>query len=102
MKWKTFLIAGLAGAAAGYMITKTKTEWITPEKALKLIKDKASEHFSISGAWIVVTREEKNVHNMLYTVYKGGFSHSIEGMPAVHYEFLIDAQTGTVLQLIEK
>ncbi|MDR7073832.1 PepSY domain-containing protein [Fictibacillus barbaricus] len=102
MKCKTFLIAGLAGAAAGYLITKKRTEWITPEKALKILKEKASSQFSISGAWILTNRDEIEVHNLPYTVYKGGFSHSIEGFAASHYEFLVDAHTGAVLQLNEQ
>jgi predicted small secreted protein len=102
MKCKTFLIAGLAGIAAGYLITKKRTDWITPEKALKQLKEKASSHFSISGAWILVNREETEVNNLPYTVYKGGFSHSPEGDSASHYEFLVDAHTGAVLQLSEQ
>jgi predicted small secreted protein len=102
MKWTNMMIAGLAGAAIGYAITKKQTEFITPEKALKLLKEKASEHYSISGAWILVSKEISNVHGLSYTVYKGGFSHSHEYHPAVHYEFLIDAQTGTLLELVQK
>jgi predicted small secreted protein len=102
MKWRTFLIASIVGAAAGYAITKKKTEWISPERALKILKERAGKQFSISGAWIIVNREDEEVNNLPYTVYKGGFSHSIEGIPASHFEFMIDAQTGSVLQLIEK
>jgi predicted small secreted protein len=102
MRWKTFLFAGIAGAVAGYAITKKATEWLTPEKALDLLKNKARETYSISGAWIMVNREETTVYGLPYTVYKGGFSHSIEGNSPVHFEFMVDARTGTLIQLKEK
>jgi predicted small secreted protein len=99
MRWKAFLFAGIAGAVAGYAVTKKKAEGITPEKALDLLKEKAQESYSISGAWIMVNKEEKKVYGLSYLVYQGGFSHSIEGEPPAHYEFMVDANTGTLLQL---
>ncbi|MDM5315514.1 PepSY domain-containing protein [Fictibacillus sp. b24] len=102
MNWRNLILAGLTGAAIGYVVTKKQTESITPEKALKLLKEKASEHYSITGAWIIVKPEDANVHGLSYSVYKGGFSHSIPGSEAVHFEFLIDAETGTLLQLAQK
>ncbi|MBY6035141.1 PepSY domain-containing protein [Fictibacillus nanhaiensis] len=101
MKWRTILFAGLAGALAGYTVSRKRNEWISPEKALNLLKEKASEQYTITGAWILVNREETRVHNLPHTVYKGGFSHSKQGS-AVHYEFLVDASTGTLLQLEAK
>lgn len=102
MKWRNLVIAGLAGAVAGYAITKKQTEWLSPEKALKMLKEKANQNYNISGSWILVNREDTNVFGLPYTVYKGGFSHSSYGNAPIHYEFLIDAKTGTLLQLIEK
>ncbi|MQR95232.1 peptidase M4 [Fictibacillus phosphorivorans] len=102
MNWRNLILAGLTGAAIGYVVTKKQTETITPEKALKQLKEKASEHYRISGAWIMVKAEEKNVHGLPYSVYKGGFSSSSPGTEASHFEFLIDASTGSVLELIQK
>ncbi len=102
MNWRNLILVGLTGAAIGYVFTKKQTETITPERALKRLKEKASEHYSITGAWIMVKAEETSVHGLPYSVYKGGFSHSIPGIEAVHFEFLIDAATGTLLQLVEK
>lgn len=102
MNWRNLILAGLTGAVIGFVITKKQTDPLTPEKALKLLKEKASQQYSITGAWIVVKPEDISVHGLPYSVYKGGFSHSMPGSEAVHYEFLIDAGTGTVLQLIQK
>ncbi len=102
MNWRNLILAGLTGAAIGYVVTKKQTETITPEKALKQFKEKARDHYTISGAWIMVNSEEKNVHGLPYSVYKGGFSNSSPGMVASHYEFLIDASTGSLLELIQK
>jgi predicted small secreted protein len=102
MKWRNLIIAGLAGAALGYAVTKQQKERLSPEKALKMLKEKASQNYHISGSWILVTREDTSVFGLPYTVYKGGFSDSSYGNAPVHYEFLIDAQTGSLLQLIEK
>ncbi|MET3727452.1 putative small secreted protein [Fictibacillus halophilus] len=102
MNWRNLILAGLTGAAIGYVVTKKQTETITPEKALKLLKEKAKEHYRISGAWIMVKAEDKNVHGLPYSVYKGGFSNSSPGTEASHFEFLIDASTGSLLELVQK
>ena len=102
MKWRHLIFAGLAGAALGYAATRKQTEWLSPEKALKMLKEKATKSYNISGSWILVNRESTSVFGLPYTVYKGGFSDSRYGSAPVHYEFLIDAKTGTLLQLIEK
>jgi predicted small secreted protein len=102
MKLRNLIIAGLAGAALGYAVTKQQTERLSPEKALKMLKEKANQTYNISGSWILVDRENTSVFGLPYTVYKGGFSDSSYGNAPVHYEFLIDAETGTLLQLIEK
>jgi predicted small secreted protein len=102
MKWRNLIFAGLAGAAVGYAVTKKQTEWLSPEKALKMLKEKAIQNYNISGSWILVNRENTSVFGLPYTVYKGGFSDSSYGNAPVHYEFLIDAKTGTLLQLEEK
>ncbi|WP_226535443.1 PepSY domain-containing protein [Fictibacillus halophilus] len=102
MNWRNLIFAGLAGAVVGYAVTKKQTEWLSPEKALKMLKEKANQTYNISGSWILVNRESTSVLGLPYTVYKGGFSDSSYGNSPVHYEFLIDARTGTLLQLEEK
>jgi predicted small secreted protein len=102
MNWRNLILAGLAGAAIGFVITKKQTESMTPERALNHFKDKASQRFRISGTWILVKPEDVNVHGLPFTVYKGGFSHSEAGQKSLHYEFLIDAGTGTLIELTEK
>ncbi|WP_257351575.1 PepSY domain-containing protein [Pseudalkalibacillus decolorationis] len=93
---KTSTIFGAAlGFCAGVIITKqVSARPISPELALKQVKQKFPE--KIDGSWIYTIKETATLNNLNYNVFKGGLT-SMEQ----HYEFLVDAETGAVLDLYQ-
>ncbi|KGX89162.1 PepSY domain-containing protein [Pontibacillus litoralis] len=100
MDWKKTLVAAGAGAIIGYAVAKQVNEYqpLSPEKALKIAKQVFKQQGPISGSWIHMKSESLEKDEIPYTVYRGGVSRSIDGQTK-QYEFLVDAFTGTVLDV---
>ncbi|KGX89415.1 peptidase M4 [Pontibacillus halophilus JSM 076056 = DSM 19796] len=96
---KTLAIAG-AGAIAAYFVTKQlqNDQRLSPEKALKVAKESFKRQGPISGSWIYMKPEEWTSEEVPYTVYRGGISKSVDG-ETQQYEFHVDAETGTILDV---
>ncbi|MGC4376053.1 PepSY domain-containing protein [Fictibacillus sp. Mic-4] len=98
MNTKKWLIAGALGFAIGYTIAQKNRELISPERALKRLKESAQKKFTVTGSWIHVKPESIERFKLPYTVYRGGIS-TLENNRLNQYEFLIDAKSGSILEL---
>jgi predicted small secreted protein len=93
MSWKKFITGAALGFAAAYAIkTKLEQQMLSSEKALSLAKAAFRQLEPISGSWIQTTPETYEKNHVHYTVYKGGVCRD-----DAHYEFVIDAYTGTII-----
>ncbi|MBU8905244.1 PepSY domain-containing protein [Desertibacillus haloalkaliphilus] len=88
------------GLAAGLLIRSNMptSENLTPEKALKLAKKTLANNVNITGSWIHMIPESLEKNNLNYTVYRGGITTSDQD-DTLQYDFLVDAKTGTILEL---
>ncbi len=99
MAIKRFIVGLGCGLAVGYLLRpKLENEKITPERALKEVKKVVSRNHAISGSWIHMLPETIEQNHISYDVYRGGLSTATED-GTVQYEFLVDAKTGTLLNL---
>ncbi|WP_102026735.1 PepSY domain-containing protein [Salirhabdus sp. Marseille-P4669] len=99
MRWSKVAVGTAVGAVAGFFVGRAvKKEWITPEKALKIAKEKFRAKGPISGSWIYMKPQTLSKENIDYKVYYGGITRQIEEKP-VQYEFYVDAKTGTIVDV---
>ncbi|MGJ9382336.1 PepSY domain-containing protein [Salipaludibacillus sp. CF4.18] len=102
MSWKNFAV-GIGAGVAVTLLAKNqldKTEGkLSPEKALKLVKGKATHLGTIEGSWIHMIAEEFEQDKLLYQVYRGGITATDESGKMEAYEFFVDASSGTILAL---
>ncbi|MCQ6266621.1 PepSY domain-containing protein [Fictibacillus sp. WQ 8-8] len=98
MKASKWILAGVAGFAAGYVAAKRAPQNLTPEKALKLVKSQTKDEFMVTGSWISVHPEEVKRFGLPFTVYKGGLSSTLNST-LTQFDFIIDAKTGTLLDI---
>ncbi|WP_264738800.1 PepSY domain-containing protein [Cytobacillus firmus] len=100
MNWKSFMLGVGVGLASGYAareLLSQKTS-VSPEKALANAKDAFKQEGPISGSWIHMKAEPYEKGHLKYQVYKGGISR-FSGEEAEQYEFIADAETGTILDV---
>jgi predicted small secreted protein len=106
MKANNLLMGIGIGAVIGYFISKQVTELkVSPETTLKKVKDILTEVDEvnidkITGSWIK-TQTEKYVKNSIpYEVYSGGITCKKNGLDK-QFSFIVDANTGTIIELQE-
>ncbi|PRO65394.1 PepSY domain-containing protein [Alkalicoccus urumqiensis] len=101
MSWKRFA-AGVGAGVAVTVLAKTtmdqKETLMQPEKALKLVKKKASEMGRVEGSWVHMIPESYDQEQLSYDAYRGGITVAEEDGNTSAYEFFVDAATGTVLE----
>ncbi|MFB5663931.1 PepSY domain-containing protein [Alteribacillus sp. HJP-4] len=99
MKTKDILIGAGVGFLAGYALKEyTNKDQISPEKALKTVKENIQDHIPVNGSWIHMTPESYKKDDLEYNVYRGGISSTKEG-ETKQMDFIVDAKTGTILEL---
>ncbi len=99
MKAKDLLLGIGIGFAIGYAVKEyVENEHISPEKALKTVKDHVKDNIPINGSWIHMTAEDYHKDNLTYKVYRGGLSSTQDG-ETKQLDFVVDAKTGTILEL---
>ncbi|SFC58548.1 Predicted small secreted protein [Bacillus sp. OV322] len=103
MNWKSLFAGAAAGFAAGFAVKQILNEsgQPSPEKVLSNVKNFVKKDGKIYGAWILMKPEAYEKFNLDYTVYKGGITRHVDGSQE-QFEFVADAETGTVLDLIPK
>ncbi len=99
MKSGKFIAGALLGLAAGFTLAnRMNKKDITPEKALRNVKKALHDRLEIEGSWIQMHPEKLNSGLLEYTVYRGGIT-SNEQNRIKHYDFAVDAKTGTIIEL---
>ncbi|SDH72525.1 MULTISPECIES: PepSY domain-containing protein [Alteribacillus] len=99
MKVRDILIGAGIGFLAGYALKEyAGGEQISPEKALKTVKENIQDHIPVNGSWIHMTAENYKKDDLEYKVYRGGISSTKEG-ETKQMDFIVDAKTGTILEL---
>lgn len=96
-KTKTILAAGL-GVALGFLVKQQldENQQSSPENALKNAKEAFKEQGPISGSWIYMKPEVVDKDGLTYTAYRGGVTRKLDGTNK-QFEFLADAETGTII-----
>lgn len=101
MSFRRFAIGVGIGLVAGILLSnRTTNERVAPEKALKHIKQKLSSKYNITGSWIHMIPETFEKNNVEYKVYRGGIT-TTDNDEIFQYDFILDANTGTLLELIK-
>lgn len=99
MSLKRFLIGAGIGFFVGAVLKDQFTkELISPERALRVVKQKLNKQGSVEGSWIHMIPESYEKGLLDYTVYRGGVSCIIEG-EFYQFDFIVDANTGAILEL---
>ncbi|MDW0112829.1 hypothetical protein [Sporosarcina saromensis] len=104
MKIKDFAAGILTGVAAGIIVNQAfqKMNPNTPaEDVLHAVKEAFKKEGPIDGSWIVMKPEPFTNNVLTMDVYRGGISR-IKNGELEQYEFAANAQTGTVVELIQK
>ncbi|MDE5415863.1 PepSY domain-containing protein [Alkalihalobacterium chitinilyticum] len=97
---KRFALGIGVGLVAGLLLrSKIGQDLIAPERALKQVKNKLSHSFNVTGSWIHMIPETWNKNQLEYTVYRGGLTASTENDENLQYDFIVDAKTGTILDV---
>ncbi len=91
--------AGFAGAVITQKVLRKKT--LSSEEALKIVKKQVRQALHIDGAWIYLTPQDYSKNGLNYQVYKGGLTSKDE-QSSLHYDFVVDASTGTIIDLNEQ
>lgn len=102
MNWKTFILGAAAGFAAGYAV-KQATDLsmkASPDKVLSNVKTAMKKDGKIYGSWIMMKPEPYHKFDLEYQVYKGGITRNTDGKQE-QFEFVADADSGTVLEMVK-
>ncbi|HET7579879.1 MAG TPA: PepSY domain-containing protein [Bacillales bacterium] len=100
MGWKKSFLAAGAGVLGGYLLQKQlEGNGISPEKALKSVKETVGKRHTIDGSWVHMQPETVERYGLDYNTYRGGITVSTDNQ-VKHYQFLVDAETGTVLEFV--
>ena len=101
MRTKDLLVGALIGAGAAAITVSTiasKKTYISPEKALKAVKGAVKPVYTVKGSWIHMKTDSVKKFNLPYTVYAGGLTCEKEG-DLQQLDFMVDAETGTLVEL---
>lgn len=100
MNWKSLFVGLGVGFTAGYLAANKvqRNSHIAAEKALKMAKKVFEEKGEITGSWIHMVPEVLEKYDLMYDVYRGGITALIDEVQE-RFEFLVDAKTGTILEV---
>lgn len=94
------LLTGIAiGVVAGVAVTKQfDKQGVSPERALKLVKDTLQDKLDIEGSWVQMHPEKLEKNELNFLVYRGGITAN-ENDKVNHYEFSVDKRSGAIIEL---
>lgn len=99
LNWNRLLAGMCTGIVVGAFIGKNvKKNIISSESALNLAKKAFKEDGPIDGSWIHMKPENIKKFNLPYKVYRGGITRTVADKTE-QYEFLVDAATGTIIEV---
>ncbi|NSL51332.1 PepSY domain-containing protein [Calidifontibacillus erzurumensis] len=100
MKLDKLLLGFCTGVIAGAILSQSaqKKTMLTSESALEIAKKAFKENGPIDGSWIYAKPEQITKYNLPYKIYRGGITRTINDK-VEQYEFLIDAKTGSILEV---
>ncbi|WP_369902238.1 PepSY domain-containing protein [Bacillus manliponensis] len=100
MNWKSVLAGIGIGFAAGYVVANKIQEQahISSDKALKMVKEAFENKGEITGSWVHMVPETFEKYDLTYDVYRGGITTALDDIQE-RFEFLVDAKTGTILEI---
>ena len=102
MSFKRFLFGVGIGMVVGAVLKDQLTkELISPEKALRVVKQKLGKQGVIEGSWIHMIPEDLEKNLLDYKVYRGGVSCTIGG-EFYQFDFVVDGNTGAILDLVSQ
>lgn len=100
MSWNKFLLGFGVGFASAFLLKEALRDSMIPgDKALKMAKEAFKKSGPIDGSWIQMNPEDYSKTGVHYQVYKGGISRKIN-QESHQYEFIMDAKTGSILDVI--
>lgn len=102
MRKGTIILAAALGFSAGYIVRDQiqVNKKVSPEKALQHAKEEFKKAGPISGSWIYMKPEEIEKNGLVYNVYRGGITRTIDDKNK-QYEFYTDVDTGTIISAKE-
>ncbi|MGM9924276.1 MAG: peptidase M4 [Bacillus sp. (in: firmicutes)] len=103
MKWQNAIVGAAIGFICGYA-TKCAVEKYastSPDAILAKVKETVSREGKITGSWILMKPETYTKNGLHYEIFKGGLTQMAEDGQK-HYEFIADATTGTVIDMVEQ
>lgn len=100
MSLKRFLFGAGIGFLVGVIYNDQITKkLISPEKALRIVKQKLKNQGAVEGSWIHMIPENYQKNLLDYKVYHGGVSCTI-GSEFSQFDFVVDGHTGAILDLV--
>lgn len=93
----TFIFSFGLGLLAGHWINERAKD---PDEILEAIKDAFKEEGEIEGSWIEMTKVPWKKYAYDTDVYYGGISRLEDGQ-LVQYEFIVDAYTGSLMDIYQ-
>lgn len=99
MNWNKLLAGFCTGIVVGTVVSQNvKKKTISSDTALQLAKKAFKKEGPINGSWIHMNPESIKKFNLPYKVYRGGIMRTIDHKEE-QYEFLVDATTGTIIEV---
>lgn len=102
---KDFFKSGLAfGLGVGAVVGSYSALWlqkkqaVSPEKVLNKVRQAFLKEGPIEGSWIESTKKPLQKFAITQELYHGGINRLEDGK-VVQYEFLADANTGSIVEI---
>ncbi|MFZ3589390.1 PepSY domain-containing protein [Bacillus sp. DJP31] len=101
MGLRKFLLGIVVGITGTYIVNKLlPSSNISSEYALKIVKQEMKKQGAIDGSWIHMEPETFVRNSITYRVYRGGISRTAANKTE-QFEFLVNAENGTILDINE-
>lgn len=98
MDWKKLSFSIGLGVLGGIILERQlERRLVSPEKALKHVKSSVREKYDVDGSWVHMQPQAVQRYGLDYDAYHGGITVTADDQ-VKHFNFLVDAGSGTVLE----